>query len=399
VTTDPKQHRAGEGTANVGGASIHYRLDGPAAAPVLVLANSLGTTLSLWEPQIPRLSGMLRVLRFDQRGHGGSSAPAGPYSIDDLGGDLVALLDALGIDRAALCGISLGGMTAMWVAAHHPERVSTLVAACTAAELGPAAAWRERANTVRASGMAILEELLFERWFPASARAARPELRTMVATMLAGCDADGYASCCEAIATMDLRPALGSVQCPALVIAGAEDPVTTPAIGLDLAGDLGAGLVVIAGAGHLANVVAPDAFTDAVEAHVCGTPRARGMAVRRAVLGDEHVDRSASQTDPGSQAFADYVTRAAWGEIWARPGLDRRARSVATLTALVALGRHEELRIHVPGALRNGLSGGEIREIVLHAAVYAGVPAANSAMPLVLDLLGAYGTDAGEGSQ
>lgn len=378
---------AAEGSVDVGGVSIHYRLDGPEAAPAIVLANSLGTTLSLWDPQVPRLSGLLRVVRFDQRGHGASSAPPGPYTIDALGGDLVGLLDALGIADAALCGISLGGMAAMWVAAHHPGRVTSLVAACTAAELGPPDGWRDRAATVRAGGMRAMTDTLFERWFPAAVRAARPALRTTVASMVEGCDPEGYAACCEAIASMDLRSSLPGIRAPSLVLAGAEDPVTTPAMELDLAAALGAGLVVLPGAGHLANLAEPDAFSEAVEAHVCGSPRARGMAVRRAVLGDAHVERSEAQKDPQAFAFSDYVTRAAWGEIWARPGLDRRARSVATLTALVALGRHEELRIHVPGALRNGLTREEVCEVVLHAGVYGGVPVANSAMPIVLELL------------
>lgn len=378
-----------EGMVDVGAASIHYRLDGPPGAPVLVLVNSLGTTLSMWDAQVPRLAGLRRVLRYDQRGHGRSSAPAGPYSIEDLGRDLVGLLNGLAIEHAALCGISLGGMAAIWVAAHHPARVSALVAACTAPELGPPEGWRARAAAVRADGMAPLAEPLFERWFPASVRAARPELGATVAAMLGRCDPEGYASCCEAIAAMDLRPDLASVQAPSLVIAGAEDPVTTPAMCLDLAGALGAGLVVLAGSGHLANIATPAAFTDAVESHVCGTPHARGMAVRRHVLGDAHVDRSLAQVSPAAVAFADYLTRSAWGEVWARPGLDRRSRSVATLAALVSLGRLEELRLHVPGALRNGLTAAEACEVVLHTGVYAGVPVANSAMPIVLELLAA----------
>lgn len=388
-----------EGVLDVGPASIRYRLDGPPGAPVVVLANSLGTTLSMWDAQVPRLAGLRRVLRFDQRGHGGSSAPPGPYSIDDLGRDVVGLLDGLGIDRAAVCGISLGGMAAMWVAAHHPARVTHLVAACTAPELGPPDGWHARAATVRSEGMAPLIGPLFERWFPASVRAARPELRSTVAGMLGRCDPEGYASCCEAIAAMDLRPHLSSVQAPSLVIAGAEDPVTTPATALDLAGALDAGLVVLAGSGHLANIATPEPFTDALEAHVCGTPRARGMAVRRHVLGDSHVDRSLAQTAPAAVAFADYLTRTAWGEVWARPGLDRRARSVATLAALVSLGRLEELRLHVPGALRNGLTASEVCEVVLHTGVYGGVPVANSAMPIVLELLAAAARDGLPGTE
>lgn len=379
------------------GATLRYRLDGPPSGPVVVLGNSLGTNSSMWDLQVPRLAGFSRVLRYDQRGHGGSSAPPGPYSMADLGQDLVDLLDALGIGEAALCGLSLGGMTAMWVAAHHPGRVSSLVLACTAPELGPPERWHERAASVRAHGTGVLVEALFERWFPTALRAARPELRAWVSDMLVTCDPDGYASCCEAIAAMDLRPDLEAVRAPALVLSGAEDPVTTPGIGLELAGALGAGFVVVPDAGHLANIAAPAAFTHAVETHLFGTPVTRGMAVRRAVLGDAHVDRSMSQPNAAGRTFAEFLTRAAWGEVWSRPGLDRRARSIVTLSVLMALGRLDELKLHVPGALRNGLSKDEITELVLHCAVYGGAPAANSAMPVVLEVLEAA-DDQGDGA-
>ena len=377
-----------EGTADLGEVVIRYRIDGAGKGPVVTLANSLGTTLSMWDPQIQRLSSLCRVLRFDQRGHGGSSAPPGTYTIEDLGQDLVALLDRLEIETTAICGVSLGAMTAMWVAAHHARRVTSLVLACTAPFLGPPEPWLERASRVRSDGMSVLVETLLERWFPAGLLASRPDLRAQVVGMLERCDPGGYASCCEAVGTMDLRADLGAIVAPALVVAGADDPVTPARGALALAGSLGAGLLVLPGASHLANLAAPEAFTAAVETHVLGTARARGMSVRRSVLGDAHVDRSEARAEPAAQAFADFITRTAWGEVWSRPGLDRRARSVATLASLVVLGRHEELRFHVPAALRNGLSAGEITEVVLHCAVYGGVPAANSAMAVVLDALG-----------
>jgi 3-oxoadipate enol-lactonase / 4-carboxymuconolactone decarboxylase len=377
-----------ERTIRTTGAELRVRLDGPDAGPLLVLANSLGTTLEMWDPQVLRLSAFCRVLRYDQRGHGGSSTPPGPYTIADLGNDLVALLDELGVERAALCGLSLGGMAATWVAAHHPGRVTSLVVASSAPVLGPPEAWHERAAAVRQGGVVSLAPVLHERWFPPQARAQRPDLLERVTTMLATCSDEGYAACCEAIAGMDLRPVLGTVTAPVLVIAGAHDPATPPPAQLAYAEETGAGLVVLPHSSHLANLTEPEAFSDAVLAHLAGGALQRGTAVRRAVLGDAHVDRSATHADPETQAFVDLLTRYAWGEIWARPGLDRRSRSVVTLTALIALGRVDELELHVSGALRNGLSAAEIGEIVLQSAIYAGVPAANSAMAVVRRALG-----------
>lgn len=381
-----------EGTVRAGGAELRYRFDGPSQGPVLVLANSLGTTLSLWDRQVPALSAYCRVLRYDQRGHGGSSAPAGPYAIEDLGRDLVGLLDGLGIERAAVCGISLGGMAAMWAAAHHPQRVTSLVLACTSPFLGPAEAWHERAAAVRAEGTLSLAPSLHERWFPPEVRTAQPALLDEVTAMLAACDDEGYAGCCEAIAGMDLRPDLAAVRAPALVVAGGADPVTPPATLLALAEALDAPLRVLAGASHLANLAQPRAFADAVVDHVTGGPLARGMAARRAVLGDAHVDRAVRRPGVVWPAFGDLISRYAWGEVWSRPGLDRRTRSAATVAVLVALGRHEELGFHVPAALRNGLTPEEVGEIVLQCAVYAGVPAANAALPVVEDALASAAT-------
>ena len=391
-----------QGSVDTGGATLRFRFDGPDAGPCVVLLPSLGATLEMWEPQVPRLEGFCRVLRLDHRGHGGSSAPAGPYTIGDLGRDVVDALDALGVARAAFCGISLGGMVAMWVAAHHPARTTSLVLACTAPQLGPADVWHERAARARETGTGALLDGIYDRWFPAHVRAARPELRAEVAAMLAATSDEGYASCCEAIATMDLGPDLPRIEAPALVIAGAHDPVTPPAVELALAEALRAGLVVLPGAGHLASLAAAEEFTEAAVAHLVGLPAARGAALRRAVLGDAHVERSVQAPDPAARAFADYLTRAAWAEAWSRPGLDLRTRSAVTLATLVTLGKHDELELHTPGALRNGLSADEIAEIVLHCAVYAGVPAANAAMPVVLRALagGAPGTEAsGRGAE
>jgi 3-oxoadipate enol-lactonase/4-carboxymuconolactone decarboxylase len=352
-----------------------HSVEGPDRAPVVVLISSLGTTGELWEPQVPALRRRFRVVRPEHRGHGGSTAPAGPYAIADLGRDLVELLDHLQVERASLCGVSLGGMVAMWVAAHHPDRVERLVLACTAPALPPASAWQERAALVRAEGVAGLLPTLLERWFADPERAPVE----LVSSMLAATDAEGYAACCEALAGMDLRADLAAITAPTLVIAGAADPVVPPRLAVELQEAIGgAGLVVLAGAAHLANLDRPEGFTDAVVRHLWGDAATRGSDVRREVLGADHVGRSADR-DPD---FVDLITRYAWGEIWTRPGLDRATRSCITIAMLVAQSRWEELPLHLHGALRNGLTREQVTEVLLQAAIYCGVPAANTAFTI-----------------
>jgi 3-oxoadipate enol-lactonase/4-carboxymuconolactone decarboxylase len=366
-----------------------FDVSGPPEAPVLVLSNSLGTTRSLWDRQMPQLRQHFRVVRYEHRGHGGAPTPfPGPYQLADLGGDVVEILDHLAVDRASLCGLSLGGMVALWVAANRPERVDRLVLACTATHLPPPDAWRARAQSVRAEGAASLGEALLGRWFTAGFLGRRPDVAGEVRAMLTEVDAEGYAGCCEAIAEADQRGRGTDVGAPTLVIAGAADPVATPAMALALAAEIdGAALTVLPGAAHLANVEQPDRFTAAVVDHLIGTPAERGRAVRRMVLGEAHVARSEADPDPMAADFADVVTRTAWGEVWTRPALDRATRSCVTLAILVVLGRLHELPLHVRGARNNGLREDQILEVVLHSAVYGGVPAANAALAVVRQVL------------
>lgn len=369
--------------------SLSYRLDGPRDAPVLLLGSSLGTTLGLWEPQLAAFTAHVRVLRFDLPGHDGSAAPAGPYTIARLAGGVLALADALGVDRFSYCGISLGGMIGMWLAAHHPARVDRLVLAATAPVLGPAGGWTERAATVRRDGTGVLTGTLLDRWLPGAYRSAHPDVVEGVASMIGTCDAEGYAGCCEAIARMDQRASLASIVAPTLVVAGADDPATPPATCLELAEAVpGAAFACLPGASHLVNLPDPERFAALVVDHVAGPPASRGTAARRSVLGDAHVDRAAAAASGFSAPFQDLITRYAWGEIWSRPALDRRTRSAVTLAMLVALGRADELAFHLPAAVRNGLDPEEVREVLLQTAVYAGVPAAREAFLMAERVLG-----------
>lgn len=242
--------------------ALHSTVDGPADAPVLLLGASLGTSTLLWQPQLETLAERFRVVRYDHRGHGRSPVPPGPYRLRDLGGDVLALMDRLGIARAHVGGLSLGGMVAMWLAAHAPERVDRLALLCTSARLGPPDVWAGRAAAVRAGGMAAIADAVVARWFPEDFPAARPETVARWREVLLATPAEGYAGCCEAIEVMDLLPELGKIQAPALVIAGREDPATPPEHAERIvAGIRGARLSVVDGAAHLANLAQPDVVT------------------------------------------------------------------------------------------------------------------------------------------
>jgi 3-oxoadipate enol-lactonase len=247
---------------------LNYKLSGQDGAPVLMLVASLGTTMGMWEPQLPRLEARFRVLRADTRGHGGSPVPPGPYSIGDIGGDLLTLLDSLGIAAVSYCGLSLGGMAGMWLAAHAPDRIDRLALCCTSAWLPPAEGWTSRAAQVRAHGTASIREQVTARWFTPGFRDANPAVVTWAGDMLAATPDEGYAGCCEAIAAMDLRPVLSKISAPTLVIAGSEDPATPPAAGEAIAAAVAGARLTLVHAAHLANVEAPAAVSDRLMTHL-----------------------------------------------------------------------------------------------------------------------------------
>lgn len=248
---------------------LHYVLDGPEDAPVVVLSNSLGTTLGLWDGQVPALRERFRLLRYDIRGHGGSPAPPGFYGIPDLGRDVLSLLDRLGIERASLCGVSVGGMTGMWLGGETPERIERLVLVCTSASLGPKDVWNERIATATTEGMDALVDGVLERWVTAPFRSRDPETVEKLAGMIRACDPGGYAGCCAAIRDMDLRDGLPLIKAPTLVVSGAEDPATPPDHGEFIANSIpGARFEVVPDASHLANVERPEKITALILDHL-----------------------------------------------------------------------------------------------------------------------------------
>jgi len=245
---------------------LHHVLDGPEGAPPLLLCNSLGTTLELWDPQVAAFASHFRLVRYDQRGHGRSAVPPGPYSIDDLGTDALRLLDELGIERASFCGMSIGGVVGIWLASAAPERIDRLVLCCTAPSFPPREQWLERAATVRAHGVSAVAEAALDRWFTANAPSS---LRERFRAMLTGTPSEGYAGCCEALAEADLGDRLAAIEAPTLVVNGAEDPVAPPDAGARLAASIpGARHVTIAEAAHIASTEQPSTFTQHVLAHL-----------------------------------------------------------------------------------------------------------------------------------
>ncbi|MEU3853364.1 4-carboxymuconolactone decarboxylase [Streptomyces sp. NPDC029554] len=411
--------------------TLQYRFDGPEEAPVLILGPSLGTTWHMWDRQVPELAKQWRVFRFDLPGHGGAPAyPAG--SVADLTTRLLVTLEGLGVQRFGYAGCALGGAVGIELALRHPERLASLALIAASPRFGTADEFRQRGVIVRTNGLDPMARTAPERWFTGGFAAAQPAITEWAVQMVRTTDPGCYIAACEALASFDVRTELGRVGVPTLVLVGSDDQVTGPAEARTLvAGIPDARLAVVPGASHLVPVEQPAAVTDLLVRHFSTAwqpvfetstgqtalpaaalkpvlspappqppqtgpvaeiapvavpqgqgrpdPYDAGIKVRREVLGDAHVDRALAQADEFSGDFQEFVTRYAWGEIWDRPGLDRRTRSCVTLTALVAGGHLDELAFHTRAALRNGLTPGEIKEVLLQAAVYCGVPAANSA--------------------
>lgn len=245
-------------------ARLFYRWDGPEGLPTLLLSNSLGSTHAMWDPQVAELSQHFRVLRYDTRGHGSSDVSSGPYDLSLLARDAVALLDALELPSVSFCGLSLGGMIGMWLAANEPARVQRLVLANTAAQLGGPELWNSRIAAVRSGGMSAVAETVIERWFTPGFRLANPAIINRIRDMLLGTPPEGYAACAGAIRDMDQRESLPRVKAPTLVIIGTEDPATPPELGRFIADRIPGARLVEFGTAHLSNIEAAPAFTAAV---------------------------------------------------------------------------------------------------------------------------------------
>lgn len=254
-------------TVKLADCELNYRLEGPVDAPLLLLSNSLGTTLEMWDAQVPAFSEHFRVLRYDTRGHGGSSVTPGPYSIDQLGRDALALVDSLGIDRFAFCGLSMGGLIGLWLGINAGERLTRLVICNTGAKIGTDETWNERIDTVLKGGeqaMRDMRDASISRWFTPDFAERQPAQVNRITQMIAGTSPQGYAANCAAVRDGDFRSQLGAIGVPTLVVCGTKDPVTTSEHGRFMQARIAGAELVEFEAAHLSNVEAGEAFTRCV---------------------------------------------------------------------------------------------------------------------------------------
>ena len=380
--------------ATVNSTRLFYRLEGNPAGPVLVLSHSIGTDHAMWAPQIADLLPHFQVLLYDTRGHGASDAPKGEYSIDLLGRDVLGLADAIGIDKFAFCGLSLGGAIGQWLAIQAPDRLTSLILANTSPQFGPRENWEKRIQMVREGGMAAIVNMAMQRFFSAETVARGDVYANSVKAVLLGTDPVGYIGCCAALRDVDYRESLRQVKTPTLVIVGNKD-VSTPweGHGEVLATRIPGARAVRLPAAHLSNIERPRSFTVALLDFLlpgsgANDPKETGMAVRRAMLGDAHVDRAIATTNDFNRDFQELITRYAWGTIWTRPALDRRTRRLLVLATMAALGRWEEFSMHVRAGLAHELEPCDLKEVLLQTAIYAGVPAANTGFHLANEEIG-----------
>jgi 3-oxoadipate enol-lactonase / 4-carboxymuconolactone decarboxylase len=373
------------------------QLSDPSAGPLLLLGTSIGTSATaLWSASAAFLGERFHVIAWDLPGHGRNTDPVSAgFSMGELAAGVLGFADRVLTDRGEpggrlyYAGDSLGGAVGLQALLDAPDRIVAAVLLCTGAKIGDAAGWRERAARVRASGTTVVINQSVERWFAPGFLEREPDVGGRLLESLRAADAEAYALACEALADFDVRSQLGDIAVPVLAVAGGEDFATQADLLREIADGVQRGrLQILDGVAHLAPAEAPQEVAKLIITHfdhLDGDGRrdadryAAGMQVRRDVLGDAHVDRATAATTDFTREFQQLITEYAWGTIWTRPGLDRRSRSMITLTALVARGHHEELAMHVRAARRNGLSVDEIKEVLLQTAIYCGVPDANTA--------------------
>ena len=371
-----------------------------ANARLIVLGPSLGTTSALWDTVATALGDEYRVLRFDLPGHGFSPAATKSFSIEEVAEGVLELVDSVGGGAFSYAGDSMGGAVGLTLALRHPERVLGVAAFCAPATFGTPAGWQERAAQVRASGTASVVGASASRWFAPGYLERDPGQGAAALDRLLEVDDESYALCCEALAAFDLAASAPSIAVPVACVAGEFDVAAPPEDVRALAELIpGASYTLLAGAGHLPPLEAPIESESVIRSLSAGAwppvdIRQTGMRVRREVLGDSHVDAANARITPETADFQDFITRYAWGEIWARPGLTRRERSFITLASLVTGGHEREIAMHVRAALTNGLTRAEISETILHTGIYAGVPAANGAFAIAREVFAAIDAEA-----
>ncbi len=380
----------------INGRSVAYRLLGAEVNPLVVLAHPLGMSQAVWDDVIPALLSRYRVLTWDLPGHGASQAVNGAkITPADLAAEALALVELAGAQRFHFAGTSIGGVVGQQLIAEHSERLLSTTLTNTGAVIGNPDLWNIRAGRVRQEGLAAMSQEIVPRWFAPAAFEASPALKAGWCTQMGRGDDESYAQLCEMLGRDTFTGKLAGKNTKVQLFGGSEDMATPPATLEALAAELDdAALEIFDGVGHVPSVEAPALFaqkllsvlaTDLGDVANQGVAYATGLETRKQVLGEEHVARSTANANSLDTPFQQMITRLAWGELWSNDDLTRRERSMITTGILAALGR-EELTLHLKTAKRIGLTEAELRQVLMHVAIYGGVPAANHAFALAKEL-------------
>ncbi len=380
----------------INGRSVAYRLLGSEVNPLIVLAHPLGMIQAVWDDVIPALLPRYRVLTWDLPGHGASQAVSGTQITPaDLAEEVLALVALAGVQRFHFAGTSIGGVVGQQLVAAHPDRLLSATLTNTGAVIGNPDLWNTRAGRVRQEGLAAMSQEIVPRWFAPAAFEASPALKAGWCVQMGRGDDESYAQLCEMLGRDTFTGKLSGKRANVQLFGGSEDLATPPTTLEALAKELDdAPLEVFDGVGHVPSVEAPALFAqkllvvlakDLGDVANQGVAYSTGLESRKQVLGDEHVARSTANANTLDAPFQQMITRLAWGELWSNDDLTRRERSMITTGILAALGR-EELTLHLKTAKRVGLTEAELRQVLMHVAIYGGVPAANHAFALAKEL-------------
>lgn len=371
----------------INNAVLHYEYLQNDRDTTFVFINSLGTDFRIWDGVVADLKHYGNILRFDKQGHGLSSLLNTNQSIKTYAQDVLGLMDALGIEKAVIVGLSIGGIIGQYLGVNHADRVEKLILSNTAPKIGTQDSWNIRINKVKTDGIASITEGVMKVWFSDNFHENRSAELQGYKTMLANSNTEGYISACVAIRDNDLREGITHINIPTLCIAGSVDGSTPPDLVRSMADAIpNARYVLIDGVGHIPCVEDPKrVFKHIYEFSFyekAQTLYEKGMITRRAVLGNAHVDRAEANKTDFDKDFQEYITNSAWGAVWSRPTLTRRERSMITIAVLATLGHHEEVEMHLRATKNTGATLDDIKEVLLHIGIYAGVPVSNIAYKL-----------------
>jgi 3-oxoadipate enol-lactonase/4-carboxymuconolactone decarboxylase len=375
-------------------ASIYWRADGDPARPPLLMCSSLGTDHALWDPVMPHLLPHFFVVRYDLRGHGASSAPSGDYSMDQLAADALAVADAAGLSQFHWCGVSIGGMTGMHVALAAPRRVLSLVLANTSAQM-PREGFAQRIAAIKAGGMAAVADTVLARFFGPRLMSQSPAHWHSTRNTLLVLNPTGYMGCCAAIRDMQLGDRIQAITARTLVITGARDESTPPAMGRAIATAIAGATLLEWDTYHISSSIEPALFGNTLVEYCLTSANdkadmglyTQGLERRRQVLGADYVEQRLSSATDLTRDFQRFITEYAWGAVWTRGVLPDDTRRLLVLTAAATGGRWEEYRLHLRAALDAGMEPIVIKEALIQLAIYAGVPAANTAFAIAQELM------------